>query len=405
VLRNLFIALSVTLILWVTLVPGDPESPTNFGLCILCGYAGGANAIRNIVLFLPLGAALAALGVGLLPATLAGAALSAGVEAAQWLIPGRSTTPGDLLFNTIGAAAGVLLWRLTPWVVARRGTQAAAILALAAALGFGTLAATAYVLAPALPDRPYFGLWASEPGNTAPFHGWLNEVNLGGRPVPRGESAAAAWVGSELRAGQPLSFRAEFGPPEREYGPLFLISDLDWTAPLEIGSVRRDLVVHFRWPPRPLLVLWPGYTIPDALVNIGPWDTLDLAIQRTNRGYCMDVGSVRHCRIGFTLGQGWEILLGPEGLPPGARNLLNALWLLGLVLPMGFVSPRGTHALLAGAATLAAAYAITAGFDLQFLPLLEAAGIALGVLAGYGLRRLRQPTHGHVEGEDMMPEQ
>ncbi|HEY6962925.1 MAG TPA: VanZ family protein [Gaiellaceae bacterium] len=64
--------------------------------------------IGNLMLFAPLGAALAAAGVSLRGAVLGGAALSAAVETAQLLVPGRTTAVDDLLLNAAGTALGYI---------------------------------------------------------------------------------------------------------------------------------------------------------------------------------------------------------------------------------------------------------------------------------------------------------
>jgi glycopeptide antibiotics resistance protein len=69
---------------------------------------GDAERTLNTLMFVPLGATLALLlSRRLWPlAMLAGLALSAGVEYAQAFIPGRVPDPNDVLWNTVGAAAG-----------------------------------------------------------------------------------------------------------------------------------------------------------------------------------------------------------------------------------------------------------------------------------------------------------
>jgi glycopeptide antibiotics resistance protein len=60
----------------------------------------------NLMLFLPLGAAIRSYRIGALPSICAGLSLSVAVETAQLFIPGRWTAIDDVLLNTIGTAAG-----------------------------------------------------------------------------------------------------------------------------------------------------------------------------------------------------------------------------------------------------------------------------------------------------------
>ena len=107
-------------LLWMTLRPNPTvaaslalltESAAERGISprVLIGLAG------NVVVFMPLGAALA-LALGgrpagrrLLLATFIGAGLSLGIELAQLAIPSRVTAVDDLLLNTVGTAVGAVV--------------------------------------------------------------------------------------------------------------------------------------------------------------------------------------------------------------------------------------------------------------------------------------------------------
>lgn len=71
---------------------------------------GDLDSVLNTLLFVPLGAAVALLlSRRAWPlAVVAGFVLSAGVEFAQASIPGRVPDAGDVLWNTVGAAVGVV---------------------------------------------------------------------------------------------------------------------------------------------------------------------------------------------------------------------------------------------------------------------------------------------------------
>jgi glycopeptide antibiotics resistance protein len=68
-----------------------------------------ANAIGNILLFLPFGASLCLLGVKRRAVVLTAFWLSVAIESAQLFIPGRTTSADDVLCNTLGAVVGFLL--------------------------------------------------------------------------------------------------------------------------------------------------------------------------------------------------------------------------------------------------------------------------------------------------------
>ena len=86
----------------------------------------------NIVWFMPLGWALAARGMRLRWAALAGFGLSCGIELGQFLLRTGVSELDDLLLNTLGAVLGwcaAALWRRWRWLFG-----AACLAALAAAL-------------------------------------------------------------------------------------------------------------------------------------------------------------------------------------------------------------------------------------------------------------------------------
>lgn len=82
--------------------------------------ASGADLAVNFVLFVPLGLIFYVLrrvekrkfGAAMLQATLAGAAFSLGIEILQVFSPPRYTSINDLIFNTLGAAAGAFAGHL-----------------------------------------------------------------------------------------------------------------------------------------------------------------------------------------------------------------------------------------------------------------------------------------------------
>ncbi|MDY7080506.1 MAG: VanZ family protein [Chloroflexota bacterium] len=105
---------------WMTLRPNptvatdlapltEPAAARGISPHVLISLAG------NVVVFVPLGAALAfalgdkPAGRRLLLATLAGAALSLCIELAQIAIPSRVSALDDWLLNTVGTAVGALV--------------------------------------------------------------------------------------------------------------------------------------------------------------------------------------------------------------------------------------------------------------------------------------------------------
>lgn len=145
-LAVLAIALSVAAILLATLHSAGTTVPRGWSLDLTSGRAALAELIQNLLLFIPLGAALVMAGVRPLWAIAIGAALSVSVEFAQLSIPGRDSSLGDIVANTLSTAIGAALvqtrdrWLFVPEPRARWQAAALGIIAL------GTWLVTGYIL-------------------------------------------------------------------------------------------------------------------------------------------------------------------------------------------------------------------------------------------------------------------
>ena len=108
-------------LLWMTLRPNDTVASELAPLTVSASEQGLPkrvliDLIGNVAVFVPLGVTVAlALGCGGWPvvrqavlATVAGAALSLGIELAQTGLPSRVAAPGDWLLNTLGTAIGAV---------------------------------------------------------------------------------------------------------------------------------------------------------------------------------------------------------------------------------------------------------------------------------------------------------
>jgi glycopeptide antibiotics resistance protein len=67
------------------------------------------NVVGNVVLFMPVGAALRLLGASIQRTLVFVGAVSAVIEVLQLVVPGRTTSADDVLLNVLGAAIGYAL--------------------------------------------------------------------------------------------------------------------------------------------------------------------------------------------------------------------------------------------------------------------------------------------------------
>jgi glycopeptide antibiotics resistance protein len=122
---------------------------------------------------MPFGIGLALFGIPSKRSLLAMCALSVLIETAQFLvIPGRYSTIGDVITNSLGGALGFLIGRYA--LVLLRPPSRRIALALCAgwsALWLVIQAVTAFGFSPAIPQSEYYGQIAPHPEDVEPFSG------------------------------------------------------------------------------------------------------------------------------------------------------------------------------------------------------------------------------------------
>lgn len=169
-----FLGLSLTAILFLTLMP-VPEwqwgTEKRFDLCVLCIAGAVPDFLQNILLFLPLGVALAFRRYRLWPAVLFGALFSLTIEITQFVIPGRDPSLQDICSNTLGTLLGFAVAHsfLGPplarilggcrqiWEQWKRPNPRLAngLVCGAILVSTGVFALTGWLLRPAFPPGPY----------------------------------------------------------------------------------------------------------------------------------------------------------------------------------------------------------------------------------------------------------
>jgi hypothetical protein len=313
--------------------------------CLLCRDTPWRDSILNVLLFVPLGLALARAlpGIGARRAVLGTAALSLVIELLQMLMPGRVPGLRDVLANTLGGAAGFLVGRhlrtlLRPAPAAARRLAAGGAMALALVIG-----GTAWLLAPDLPDDLYYGQWAPRFAWRPVFRGTLLDAHLGREPLPRGPESWAGDLRGRLRDGAALEVRLIPGAPRPGYAPVASVVD---EHRREIASLvlRRDELV-FR--SRSVASRFGLRTTAVALLDAVGRDTAGVhVVTAERRGARLMLrargpdGAERRAERALSVGLGWYLALpGPMGFGPAAPALAAA-WLALLVLPVAWWTAR-----------------------------------------------------------------
>lgn len=380
------LALAVLAVLVATLSPGvaDTAPPG----CPLCVDNLVADALTNVILFLPVGIAAKLLGWRWRHLLIAGACLSAGIEFLQVYIPGRHGTVVDILCNVAGVAAGGgLVGSAGYWL--RPPDERAGRLAFAAGLAAAAMfALTAYLLQPAFPQTQYYGQWTAIFPGLGAYRGTVLEASLDGLRLPTGRLADSDTVRELLMAGATLRVRAVAGPPVEGLAPIVSIADELHRRVLLVGASSDDIILQFRRRASALRLSQPSLRIVGALQPVAPGDTVEIAVRGIPGAYCIEISGHATCPESPTVGVGWTLLAYPGELPTPARTGLRLLWVAGLIAPFGLWARSGR---------ISAAGALVIVGGLLLVPALtqlapsgpaEYVGAAIGFVAGRIIRRI-----------------
>lgn len=377
---RLVLVLGVFIVLAATLGPQYGPEPVPTGLCLLCGSRGLADAILNVVLFLPVGVGLGMRGWPQRRSYLAGALFSASIELSQLFIPGRDASLADVLFNTFGTAVGVLAVRTAgSWLrprgrVSRQLSMAATIVALA------VLAVSGYLMRYALPGSVYYGQWTPPLGHLEWYRGRVVSAFIGPLAIPPHRLADSEAVRSRLQSEDTLTVIAIAGPRPAALASLLSIYDEQQREIVLLGPDRDDLVFRYRALARSVRLDQPDVRVADALRRVEPGDTLQLRVWRSGDAHCISHASQTTCGLGHTPGRGWALLVA-KALMHDWAIVLDYIWLGGLAFLPGFWARDRYNVAASAGVLLLGILAIPA--VTVFLP--ASAAEALALFAGFGL--------------------
>jgi len=347
-------------------------------LCLICGTRGSADAVLNVVMFVPLGFLIASLGRGVGVAFLFGLMSSTLIEGSQLFIPGRYPGVSDLLWNSSGALVGALLWR-----AGRRRVESPKPGAVLGAAGFVavSLLLGGVLLTPTQTDADYWGQWTPALGYMPQYSGRILNASLSGRPFPSYRLPDEPPHRRLLEDGWELRGSVVAGEGPRSVAPILSVYDQNLQEIVLLGAHRDDLVYRERTLGKAMRFDSPDVRVLGGLAGVQPGDTMLVAGRREGE-LCLQVGDVERCGAGVTPGRTWGLLLYLEGPPESFRRTLDLLWLMVLFSPIGFwvVGRRGWMWGM-GIGFGGAAFAVAAT-PLILPGLLEPAAGLLGVLVG-----------------------
>jgi hypothetical protein len=384
------VAASTAVILALTLMP-VPGGESRLVMLGLGAPRSVADALANVLLFMPFGAAAAVRLRGWWPVA-AAAGLSLFIEVAQLGIAGRYTSPFDVVFNTLGGVAGLALVRGSKyWLMPDR--RVAVLLAGAWLIpALAVLAGGGLLFRPSVTEPALYGQWTADFGDMETYDGRVITARVGGLEVPSRRVAESAALKELLLTGAPIRVTAVAGGPPAGLAPLFSIFDAGAVEVLLIGIDGADLVFRYRMRAMRWRLDEPHFRAYGALSNIGVGDEFEVEITRQGAETCLRIsdpgGSRESCEFGYTVGDTWALLLFP--LPRPLPALMRVLWVAALLAPVGFWLRRWPMAAGAGAlavVVLAAAPGVTGMLPTPVSQLAAAAG---GIAAGYWIARWLQ---------------
>ncbi len=384
---------SLVVIVRVTLAPGTAQDriPEDF-LCLLCGQAGLANLLRNVLLFFPLGVALgiqARAGAWQAPARawMGAVSLSILIEAAQTQIPGRNPLLIDILSNGSGAGLGVLVGAA---VRARVRNPPSGRFPLAAdprlwmGVALGILLTTGWLLSLSPPPPPHYVQWTARLGHLEVYEGSLRAAWLEGRHLAPGRHPDPSFLSRGLTAGGLLELEVEAGPPPPGTAPVLSVFNDRQEELFLLGVAGEDLVVHLPHRATRLRLTHPDIRAWDAFAGFGMGAGVEVGFRLRSAEACFTVDGAERCEARPSLAKGWALLLFPPRLGRGGRGVLSTLWLMALAFPAAFLARSGTGGIRNGALLALASLAIPL-LPLSGAPLVPWTAVALLMGAGLGL--------------------
>ena len=358
-------------------------------VCLICGEGGLADAIVNAILFMPLGAAAALTGRSTLAALAIGAALSGSVEFAQiTLIPGRDASIGDLVFNTLGAVAGVAIVRTSWWWLGYNRVRASRLALAAAFTAAAFNGGTGLLLVPQPSEGSYFVMWKPALSHLDPYDAPVRSVTIGGQRLLPGRIEEPTRLREQLRAGAPIRVVAVAAARTSRQAAMFTIYDELKREVVLIGPDRDDLVFRVRMRAASAWLDQPDVRVVGGWRDVIPGSEITVTARRSGRNYCLGFGPQPPCSSGFSAGMGWALFLYDEHWPALLRSALNIVWLAMLAFPVGFWARRRWESLGALAVLVAAIVVVPPWVGLLDTPAHQALGGIAGIGLGIALARV-----------------
>lgn len=393
-----------------TLMPHPEESelvdvipPT----CIVCGEMGGTDVAVNLLLLGPLAAGLALMGVRTSQVLIIAGLTTLAIETAQiaW-IAGRDASLSDLLTNTTGATlTAFVVWRrhrlLSPEPAeAKRLTIAGLV------TWIGLECMGGWALRPSLPATRYWAQWAATLPHLDRFTGRVLGAEIDGSFLPPGSLRNAAGIRQHLMNGEArLTVSAVTGRVPVEMAPIVSVHDERRKEIILLAQRGDQALFRVRTRVNDLRLRPTAIGVTGAIPPT-PGETLHVTASYAHGRYALSVaakGDTLQRALSASPNWMWSYFVPFEqyGIGPEVY-LFTALWLGGLLTPIGYWTRKTEHRVAALLVTTAMALTLVLVpwlFDLPALHPTEWVAAYAGAGFGFLLAGL---TSGRL-GEALTP--
>jgi VanZ family protein len=290
-------------------------------------------------------------------------ALSVLIETAQFLvIPGRYSTIGDVITNSLGGALGFSIG-LYAFVLLRPPSRRMALALCAgwSALWLAIQVVTAFGFSPAIPRSEYYGQLAPHHEDVEPFRGAVLGATIADVPLSDSRLSESPRLQEQLVRGAIVMTTVVPAGPTPDIAPIVRVVDEAEREIVFLGQNVPDLVFGVRTGAVVLRLRPPFFSQPDVFPGATrnerepATDTLTASARYSASEVWMSTRTkTSHAlRIPITSSLGWTMLLPFEWFIEGTRTERDAsvIWVACLLLPIGYWGRRFVQFANAGRAT------------------------------------------------------
>ena len=337
--RRLAVGACVLAVLATTLTPAGYVANATPATCLFCGDRGAADALSNVLLFVPLGLALSLAGAGRAALVGGALALSLVIEGLQLTVISRYASLGDVVWNAAGAALGLVLHRWWPRLRPQPADGPARALAAAAAC-VALVAVVGVLLRPAPPGGTWYIHWLRNLARTERYRGRIVDATVGGQRLAPWREFHPDQARAALLARGPVRLDVEVGPPPHSLAALLTVLGAGREEIVYLGAIGEDVVVREYRLASALKFHTPERRVAHVLSGLQPGDTVQLVLEGSGGGRCLTLGAVHQCGLDVPLSRAWTLVAGLDGLPAPLRATADVVWMLALFAPLGLWSAR-----------------------------------------------------------------